>query len=162
GVGANTAIFSIVNAWLLRPLPLTEPQELVSVWRTRTEAPRQPAYFDLYHDYLAWADRNRTFASLGATFEQNYALTGTGEPERIHVALASWNFLEVLGATAELGRLFEREDAERGPACVISHGLWVRRFQSAPSIVGKVIQLNREAYRVLGVLPAKFSVRVLD
>jgi predicted permease len=162
GVGANTAIFTIVNAWLLRPLQLKNPQELVSIWRTRAEAPRQPAYFGLYHDYLAWASGNRTFASLGATFEQNYALTGAGEPEKIHGGIASWNFLETVGATPELGRLFEKQDAQGEPTCVISHGLWVRRFQSSPEVVGKTIQLNRKLYRVLGVLPAKFLLRVLD
>jgi len=162
GVGANTAIFSIVNAWLLRPLKLKNPEELVSVWRTRAEAPRQPAYFALYHDYLAWASRSRTFSSLGGTFEQNYALTGAGEPEGIHGAVASWNFLETVGAKPELGRLFEAQDAQRELACVISHNLWERHFGSAHDVIGKTIQLNRRTYRVLGVLPASFSVRVLD
>jgi predicted permease len=162
GVGANTAVFSIVNAWLLRPLPLKNPQELVSVWRTRAEVPRQPAYFDFYRDYLVWASRNKTFESLGATFEQRYALTGAGAPEEVHGAVASWNFFETVGATAALGRLFENQDAQREPACVISHGLWARHFQSSQNIVGRTIQLNRNLYRVLGVLPAKFSLRVLD
>jgi predicted permease len=162
GIGANTAIFSVVNAWLLRPLPLKNPQELVGVWRTRAQAPQQPAFFDLYHDYLVWASRNKTFQSLGATFEQKYALSGTGEPEQIHGAVASWNFFNTVGATAELGRLFEAQDAEREPACVISHGLWIKRFHSSADIVGRPIQLNRKLYRVLGVLPASFSLRVLD
>jgi predicted permease len=162
GIGANTAMFSIVNAWLLRPLPLKNPQELVGVWRTRAENPRQPAYFDLYHDYLVWSSRNKSFQSLGATFEENYALTGAGEPEQIHGAVTSWNFFDTVGTTAELGRLFEEEDTRSAPACVISHGLWVRRLESAPDIVGRTIQLNRKPYRVLGILPASFSLRVLD
>src|ERR1700722_3732854 len=78
GIGANTAMFSIVNACLLRPLPLNNPQELVSVWRTRLQVPRQPAFFNLYHDYLVWASTNRGFQSLAAPFEQSYALTGAG------------------------------------------------------------------------------------
>jgi predicted permease len=162
GIGANTAMFSIVNAWLLRPLPLKNPQELVGIWRTRTENPRQPAYFNLYHDYLVWASRNNSFQSLGATFEQSYALTGAGEPEQIHGGVTSWNFFETVGARAEVGRLFEEESQRGGPACVISHGLWVRRFQSSPDIVGRTIHLNRQPYRILGVLPANFSLRVLD
>jgi len=162
GIGANTAMFSIVNAWLLRPLPLKRPQELVSVWRTRAEAPRQPAYFNLYHDYLVWSSRNTTFQSVGATFEETYVLMVTGEPEQIHGAVASWNFFETVGGTAELGRTFEAQDAQGAPVCVISHGLWVRAFHSARDIAGRTIQLNRKLYRVLGVLPASFSFRVLD
>jgi predicted permease len=162
GIGANTAMFGIVNAWLLRPLPLHKPQELASVWRTRAEAPRQPAYFNLYHDYLVWSSRNTKFQSLGATFEETYVLTGAGEPEQIHGAVASWNFFETVGQTAELGRTFVAQDAQGEPACVISHGLWLRAFHSAPDIAGRIIQLNRKRYRVLGVLPASFSFRVLD
>src|SRR5262249_34119259 len=97
GVGANAAIFSIVNAWLLQPLPLKDPQQLVSVWRTRAEAPRQPAFFNLYHDYLVWAARAKGFASLAATFEQRYALTGAGDPEEVHGAVASWNLFQTIG-----------------------------------------------------------------
>jgi len=162
GIGANTAVFSIVNAWLLRPLPLKNPQELVAVWRTRAENPGQPAYFNLYHDYLVWASRNRSFASLGATFEQQYALTDAGEPEQIHGAVASWNFFDTVGVIPAIGRLFELQDTEREPTCVISHGLWARHFQSSPNVIGSLIRLNRKPYRVLGVLPAKLSLRILD
>jgi len=162
GIGANTAMFSIVNGWLLRPLPLKNPRELVSVWRTRSQAPRQPAFFNFYHDYLVWSSQNRTFQSLAATFEQKYALTGAGEPEQVHGAVASWNFFQTVGATPEFGRLFEAEDARREPACVISHALWAGQFHSARDVVGRAIQLNRKLYRVLGVLPESFSLRVLD
>jgi predicted permease len=162
GIGANTAMFSIVNAWLLRPLPLKNPQELVSVWRTRSQVPRQPAFFDLYHDYLVWSSQNRTFQSLAAAFEQRYALTGMGEPEQLHGAVASWNFFQTVGATPEFGRLFEVGDVRSEPACVISHALWAGQFHSALDTVGRTIQLNRKLYRVLGVLPESFSLRVLD
>jgi predicted permease len=161
-VGANTAIFSIVNAWLFRPLPLKNPHELVSVWRTRAEAPHQPAYFNLYHDYLVWASRSKRFESLAATFEQRYALSGAGEPEQIHGAVASWNLFQTVGGSAVAGRLFVADDARGEPACVISHGLWERKFQSSQNILGRTIQLNRKLYRVLGVLPSGFSLRVLD
>ena len=163
GIGANTAMFSIVYAWLLRPLPLNNPQELVSVWRTRLQVPRQPAFFNLYHDYLVWASRNRGFRSLAATFEQSYALTGAGaEPKQIHGAVASWNLFQTVGATPAAGRFFVAEDTRGEPACVISHALWTEEFHAANDIVGRTINLNRRAYRVLGVLPANFSLRVLD
>src|SRR5262245_10362954 len=99
GIGANTAMFSIVNAWLLRPLPLRDPQELVSIWRTRSQAPGQPAFFNLYHDYLAWASKNKSFQSLAATFEQEYALAGDQPPEQIQGALATWNFFQTVGVS---------------------------------------------------------------
>ena len=162
GIGANAAMFSIVNAWLLRPLPLKNPQELVSVWRTRSEAPRQPAYFILYHDYLAWSSQNGSFQSLAATFQQDYALTNTADPEQLHGAVASWNLFETIGEQAAMGRVFEADDAEREPTCVISHRLWTDEFHSARDIIGQLIRLNRKPYRVLGVLPRNFSVRVLD
>ena len=162
GIGANTAMFSIVNAWLLRPLPLKNPQELVSVWRTRSQAPGQPAFFNLYHDYLPLASQNRTFQSLAATFEQEYALADAGEPEQIHGALASWNFFQTVGVTPQLGRLFTEADTHGEAACIISHALWTEHFQARGDIVGKTIQINRKLYRVLGVLPQNFSFRVLD
>ncbi len=163
GIGANTAMFSMVNAWLLRPLPLKNPQELVGVWRTRAQAPRQPAFFNLYHDYVVWTSHNRSFQSLAATFEQSYAVTGAAEePEQIHGAVASWNLFQTVGATAAVGRLFAAEDAHGEQACVISHALWVARFHATSDIVGRTIELNRKPYRVLGVLPANFSLRVLD
>ena len=162
GIGANTAMFSIVHAWLFRPLPLKNPQELVSVWRTRPQAPRQPAFFDLYHDYVVWSSQNRAFQSMAATFEQRYALTGVGEPEQIQGAVATWNFFKTVGARVEVGRLFETDDAHGSPACVISHALWINRFHSAKDITGRTVQLNRKPYHVLGVLPANFSLRVLD
>lgn len=162
GIGATTAMFSLVNAWLLRPLPLKDPQQLVIVWRTAAANPHEPAYFDLYHDYLAWASGNRTLQSLAATFWQPYTLTGAGEPQQVNGALATWNLFATVGAGAEIGRVFEADDVQGGPACVISHGLWQERFGSSRDVVGRSINLDGTPYRLLGVLPAKFSLRVLD
>lgn len=162
GMGANTAIFSLLNAWLLRPLPLKEPQRLVAVWRTNSGTPRDPAYFNLYHDYLVWAAANRTMTSLAATFDEPYVLTGAGDPEELHGAVATWNLFSTVGATAEIGRLFAADDYNGEPSCVISHALWVTHFHQSRDIIGRSITLNGELYRVLGVLPPGFSLRVLD
>ena len=162
GIGANTAAFSIVNAWLLRPLPLKDPQHLVAIWRTRAEAPRQPAYFNLYHDYLVWAAQNRSFDSLGATFEQRYALIGAGEPQQLEGAIATWNLFSTVGAKPAMGRLFVADDVRGEPACIISHALWAKQFHSSRDVIGQSIALNGKLYRILGVLPANFSLRVLD
>lgn len=162
GMGANAAIFSLLNAWLLRPLPLMEPQRLVAVWRMDSAAPRDPAYFNLYHDYVVWETANRTMTSLAATFDEPYILTGAGDPEELHGAVSTWNLFDTVGATAEIGRLFVAEDYNGEPSCVISHALWVAHFHHARDIVGQSITLNGDLYRVLGVLPPGFSLRVLD
>lgn len=162
GIGANTAMFSIVNAWLLRPLPLKNPQQLTSVWRTSRQNPGQPAYFNYYRDYLVLSAQNGSFQSLAATFEQRLALTGVGDPLQLHGAVATSNLFATLGVQAVLGRLFLPSDSAGEPACVISHALWLKRFHSSPSIVGESIALNGRSYRVLGVLPHSFSFRVLD
>jgi len=162
GMGANTAIFSLLDAWLLRPLPLRDPQHLVAVWRSNLAAPRDPAYFNLYHDYVVWAAANRTMTSLAATFDEPYVLTGAGDPEELHGAVATGNLFDTVGATAEIGRLFVAGDYNREPSCVISHALWVAHFHQERDIVGRSISLNGESYRVLGVLQSGFSLRVLD
>jgi predicted permease len=162
GIGVNTAMFSIVNAWLLRPLPLKDPQRLVEIWRTQRSNPQQPAFFDLYHDYRIWSGENRSFESLAAMFEQSYALTGAGEPRQVHGSVATWNLFRTVGAIPELGRLFVSDDANGEPACVISHALWTEQFHSDPALVSRSITLNRKLYRVVGVLPPTFSLRALD
>ena len=162
GIGANTAVFSLVNAWLLRPLPLKDPQRLISVWRTAPASPHEPAYFDLYHDYLVWAASNHTLQSLAATFPQDYTLTGAGEPQQLHGAVASWNLFATVGAQAALGRLFVEDDTRGEPACVISESLWKKQFGGSLDAIGRTVKLNDKAYLLLGVLPAKFSLRVLD
>ncbi|MBV9435553.1 MAG: ABC transporter permease [Acidobacteria bacterium] len=161
-ISANTAMFSIVNAWLLRPLPLKDPQRLVAVWKTRQQNPTQPAYFDYYHDYLIWAGQSRVFESLAGSFEQNYSITGSGEAEQLHGAVATWNIFQTLGASPALGRLFSADDARGEAACVISYSLWKERFHSSRAVLGSSVTLNEKLYRVLGVLPADFSFRLLD
>jgi hypothetical protein len=111
GIAANTAMLSLVNAWLVRPLPLTDSQKLVSVWRTAPTDPREPAYFDFYRDYLIWAAENHTLESLAALFPQDYTITGSGEPQQIHGAISSWNLFATVGVRAAAGRAFLPDDA---------------------------------------------------
>ena len=161
-IAANTAIFSLVNAWLLRPLPLKDPQRLVSLWRTTASAPHEPAYFDLYRDYLIWSSANHTLESMAATFPQEYTISDAGEAHQIHGAVTSWNLFATVGAGTQIGRLFVAADFGGERSCVISYEFWKRQFSATPDIVGKPIKLNGLPYRVLGVLPEKFSLRVLD
>src|SRR5689334_9452757 len=112
GIAASAAMLAVVSAWLLRPLPLERPHELLSVWRTAAANPREPAYFNLYRDYLVWAAENHTMTSLAATFDQEFALAGAGEPRRVHGAIASWNLFTTVGVRASVGRVFEARDVD--------------------------------------------------
>lgn len=162
GISASTAMLSLANAWLVRPLPLKNPHQLVAVWRTAASDPHQPAYFDFYRDYLIWEEENHSLQSLAALFPQEYTITGGGEPQQIHGAIASWNLFKTVGVEPALGHLFEPEDTQGEASCIISRALWRTRFDSSREIIGKSIELNGKPYRVSGVLPEKFSLRVLD
>ena len=161
-IAANTAVLSLVNAWLLRPLPATHPEQLVSVWRSIPSNPREPAYFDFYRDYLIWQSSNRTLRSLAATFSWEYTVTGAGEPRQIHGAVATWNLFATVGAAPALGRTFASEDVRGEPVCVVGHAFWRTQFAASPDVIGRSISLNGTPCRIIGVLPASFSLRVLD
>jgi predicted permease len=157
GIGANTAIFSVVNAVLLRPLPLEEPERLVRVFGT---SPRRNI-FSRPHSYLNFADlraQNKTFESMAAYTGSSAALSGADAPEQITGALASGDIFLVLKTKPFMGRLLTPEDEKPGgsPVVVISHGLWQRRFGGDPSIVGRRIRLDGREREVVGVTPADF------
>jgi putative ABC transport system permease protein len=156
GIGANTAIFSVVNAVLLRPLPYEHPERLVRVLMFDTkhgETSRD-------HAYLNFADlraQNNSFEGLAAYADGGASLTGDAAPERISGITASANLFSVLGVNAQLGRTFTPEDERPGAsAVVISHGLWQRKFGSDSRAVGRQITLGGKPETVVGVLPAGF------
>ncbi len=157
GIGANTAIFSVVNAVLLRPLPFRDSGRLVVVDERRLTGPEigtnvSPANF------LDWREQNRVFDPLSAAFVWSLTLTGRGEAEQIEGLHVTSNLFTLLGAQAELGRTFLPEDGQPGAkrTIVLSHGLWRRRFGSDPNIVGQAITLSGESYTVAGIMPAGF------
>jgi len=154
GIGANTAIFSVVNAVLLRPLPFAEPERLVGVWEANASrnSPRNtvsPA------NYLDWRSQNTVFEDIAAVYSTTGSLTGTGEPEEIAVQGATAGLFPVLGLRPVLGRVFTAsEDIPDGPrVAVLSHELWRRRYGADPAVVGGTIQLDGSAYTVTGVMP---------
>jgi putative ABC transport system permease protein len=158
GIGANSAIFSVVNAVLLRPLPFKNPEQLVMVWENATHlgfpknTPSPP-------DFLDWQRQNTVFTGMAATAEQNFNLTGVGEPERLDGRRVSANLFDLLGVPALLGRTFVPDDARPGAHVVLlSQSLWQRRFGSDPSIIGRVITLNEESYTVIGVIPRSVNL----
>jgi putative ABC transport system permease protein len=157
GTGANTAIFSVVNGVLLRPLPFQDPDRLVRLSEWSQQVPTMSISYPNFKD---WREQNRVFDGIAATQFGSYNLTGEGEAERLQGRNVSWNFFDVLGVRPALGRAF-RADEDRAGAprvCVISDGLWRRRFGADAKVVDRAITLNGESYTVVGVLPAGFSL----
>ena len=158
GIGANSAIFSVVHAVLLRPLPYAHSDRLVQLWTdTRSRGRAKPEWLTP-PDFQDWQDGNHTFASMAAYQGWGPDLTDAGTPESLAGAATSWNFLNVLGVTPAIGRGFSAADDNENAAKVVilSDGLWRRRFGADASILGRSIQLGGEAWTVIGVLPRDF------
>jgi putative ABC transport system permease protein len=156
GIGANTAIFSVVNAALLRPLPYTDPDRLV---RLSEDSPQVPQMSISYPNFLDWREQNKVFSGIAALQFRSLNLTGKGEPERLPGRAVSAELFDVLGVKPALGRSFAAEEDRPGanPVCIISHGLWQRRFGSDPSLIGKQVTMSGTSYTVIGVLPATYA-----
>lgn len=157
GIGANTAIFTIVNAVLLRPLPYTDADKLVRIGGANLSKGRMMSSFSP-QDFYDWQAGNNVFESLSACDKWSLNLTDAGEPERLDALAVSANFFQVLRAEAALGRTFlsAEDQLSATPVAILSHALWQRRFNSDPNIVGRQIILTDEAYTVIGVMPEGF------
>lgn len=155
GIAATTAIFSVQKGILLAPLPYPEPDRLVAVWQKPPEEfRRQPLTGP---DYLDYRERNRSFEELGVQALRPANLSGDGTPERVWGSICTASFLRAVGVMPAMGRLFTDQEEARGDHLILlSHGLWMRRFGGDPGIVGHRIIVNREAYTVLGVMPAGY------
>jgi putative ABC transport system permease protein len=157
GIGANTAIFSIVNAVLLRPFPYQAPEQLVMLAESSSG---QRGGSVSYPNFVDWRDQNKVFDSVSAVrSNESYNFTGAGEPERLKGRIVSAGFFSLLGIKPLLGRDFLAEEDRPGanPAVIISHGFWTRRFGNDPGVVGKQITLNNQGYTVVGVTPQGFQ-----
>ncbi|HKG80236.1 MAG TPA: ABC transporter permease, partial [Pyrinomonadaceae bacterium] len=157
GIGANTAIFSIVNAVLLRPFPYQAPEQLVMLAESSSG---QRGGSVSYPNFVDWRDQNKVFDSVSAVrSNESYNFTGAGEPERLQGRIVSAGFFSGLGIKPLPGRDFLAEEDRPGanPAVIISHGFWTRRFGNDPGIIGKQITLNNQGYTVVGVTPQGFQ-----
>jgi len=159
GIGANTAIFSTVDALLIRALPYTNPDRIVMVWEDAHEAgfsrntPAPGSYTD-------WTRLNRSFVAIAATRGVTSNLTGGGVPEQVIGRAVTPQFFTVLGVNPVLGRAFtEAEDRSNVQVAVISHGLWQRRFGGQPAAIGSPILMNGNRYEIIGVMPRDFVFR---
>jgi putative ABC transport system permease protein len=156
GIGANTAIFSVVNAVLLRPLAFRDASRLVLV----AEKSKYPTISTSYENYLDWRDQSHSFESLEATRGTTITLTGAGEPERLNARMMTAGIFPLLGVDARLGRTFRAEEDRAGgpPVVLLSYGLWQRRFGGAPDVIGKAMNLDTQPYTIVGVAPSGFEV----
>ncbi len=158
GIGANTAIFSVVDAVLLRPLPFKNPGQLVMIWENATHL-GFPKDTPSPANFLDWREQNTVFESMAAMTEGSVNLTGMGEPERLDGRRVSANLFDLLGVTAIVGRTFvAQEDQPGARVAVLSEALWKRRFGGNAAIVGQPITLNGEIYTVVGVVRSTITL----
>ena len=158
GIGANTAIFSVVDRVLLRALPYPEPDQLAMLWETRVREGRlDNPVSDA--DFLDWRRLNQSFTHVAAFTPAGVSLTGDGEPQQLSAGVVSSAFFDIFGVRAEAGRTFQPRDETLGQhrVAVLSNGLWHRRFGGETSVIGRSILVNGNAWQVVGVLPADFQ-----
>jgi predicted permease len=158
GIGANTAIFTVVNAVLLRPLPYKDPDRLVLI-QTNNPPQKIKQAPTSWPDFLDWSDQNSVFEEMAAFSRWSTIITSGNEPERLPTGFVSGNFFSTLGVNPVAGRAFsEGEDlAGAEPVVVLGSGLWKRRFGSDPSLVGQTVTLSGKAYTVIGIAPDLFK-----
>jgi len=157
GIGANTAIFSVVNAELLRPLPFRDPGKLVQVWETNSRTNSKSDSIS-YPDFADWQRQNQVFEKIGAYTSASYTLTGVDQPAHLQGQAISAELISLLGAAPEIGRTFlPGEDDRNHLVAVLSHRLWKEHFGGDPGILGRTITLDNHGYTVVGVMPASFE-----
>ena len=158
GIGANTAMFSVVNAALLRSLPYENPDRLVYVWSAEKARGINQSTVSI-PDLHDWRGQNRVFDGMTGWWSGTYNLSGGDEPQQVDGWTVSPNFFEVLGAKPALGRTFApgEEQGRKGRVVVLSHAIWLGSFGGNPGILGKTITLDGQSHTVLGVMPAEFS-----
>jgi putative ABC transport system permease protein len=164
GVGANTAIFSVVNALLLKPLPYNEPGRLVDLWSDNTVDPKAPHAIS-YTNFVDWRDQSQSFDGMAAYTQNDFNLTGSGEPERVHGAQTTYNLFSLLGVNPIAGRTFLPDEDKPGatPVAILSFSIWQHKFGGDRGVVGRSIDLDGSSVEVVGVLPPGFNfVRETD
>lgn len=158
GIGANAAIFSVVNSIILRPLPYSDPDRVVMIWMDNRRM-GIPEDIHSYPNYVDYRDQNGSFESVAAYSGISVNLVGAGEPERVIGAMATANLFEVLGVKPVLGRTFTTEEEQMGKhqVVVIGNGLWQRRFGANPDVIGQTVLLSDVSRTVIGVMPQGFK-----
>jgi predicted permease len=159
GIGANTALFSVVDGVLLNPLPYPHPDELITVHASKPNFAEGSISYPNFRD---WQRDNKTLAALAVSRPTGYNMTGLGDAEEVTAQLVSSDFFPILGVKPALGRLFARGEDEigSGPVVLLSAGLWARKFGSRPDVLGEPLTLNGRDYTIVGVLPQNFDLTI--
>jgi putative ABC transport system permease protein len=161
GIGANTAIFSVVNAVLLRPLPFEQPERLVALYHTPPQAsfPGIPLFSVSAANFLDWRAQARSFEGMAAYSHRRYTMTGSGQPFTVPAIASTYGLFSLLHAEPLMGRTFVESEDQPGHdhEVVVSYAFWRDHLGASPAAVGKTIELNGEAYTVIGVMPAGFE-----
>jgi putative ABC transport system permease protein len=164
GIGANTAIFSVVNALLLKPLPFPHPQELIAFGMTDTRTKGEQTMLGSlsYPDFFDFRDQNHTLTSVAAFHDRSYALKTEQGATSVHGVKASAEFFDVLGVKPAIGRTFLRDDEQAGGGAggfkvVISDNSWRQYFGADPNVIGRTVELNRQLHTIIGVMPPRFQ-----
>jgi len=160
GIGANTAIFSVVNALMLRPLPYREPDRLVKVYQAQPDPAKGmlPSIWS-YPRFEVLRDRSQSFAAVAAVAQNSHNLTGANDPERLQVEMVSASYFPLLGVEAVVGRTFTAEEdrvPETNLSILLGHSLWQRRFGGDAQVIGKTLELDKHKFTIVGVLPPGF------
>lgn len=157
GIGVTSAIFSIVDGVLLRPLPYKDSNRVVLLMEQTRQFPR---FTVSYQNYIDWRDQSHSFSSVGAVRNTIMTLSGTGEPERLPAQMTTANLFSTLGVNIPVGRAFNQQEDSAGGAGValISQGLWQRRFGGSQGVLGQSLTLDDKSYTIIGVLPAGYQV----
>jgi len=161
GIGANTAVFSVVDAVILRPLPYLHPERLIEARSINSRNPESSGFNISYPDFLDWRAQNHTLEHLISYRDSIFVLTGLQRPMQLDGEIVSWDLLPALGIQPELGRGFTAEEEKAGTrVAIISHALWTSQFGADKSIVGQSIHLGGDLYTVIGVMPPQFRFPV--
>jgi predicted permease len=155
GIGANTAVFSVIDAVMLRPLPYSQPDQLIEAESVNTHNPQPSAI--CYPDFFDWRSQNHTLEHLVSYHDNLFTLTGLERPVQVDAEIVSWDLLPALGVRPELGRGFASDEEKATMrVALISHSLWTTQFGSDPSIIGRGVRLSGDLYTVIGVMPPSF------
>src|SRR5437762_8393870 len=159
GIGANTALFSVVNGVLFNPLPYPQPEQLVTLHESK---PNFEAGSISFLNFQDWRKQNTTFSKMAISRGYSFNLTGAGDAEQVRTQFVSTDFFPMLGVKPLIGRMFEEGEDHFGanPIVIISEGFWNRKFASAPDALGKGLTLDGRSYTIVGVVPANFNLQV--